>query len=111
MAFITTNANILGDSIPTDEAESYIFELVIFNDWRARDIQRWEYVLLGPFLGKNFASSLSPWIVTLDALESLVSLLWNKFQNHCPIYNLKETKALISIWKVPSKLITVKKKY
>lgn len=69
MAFITTDANVLGDSIPIDEAESYIFGLVLFNDWSARDIQRWEYVPLGPFLGKNFASSMSPWIVTLDALE------------------------------------------
>ena len=69
MAFITTDANDLGDSIPIEEAESYIFGLVLFNDWSARDIQRWEYVPLGPFLGKNFASSISPWIVTLDALE------------------------------------------
>lgn len=69
MAFISRDANILGDSIPIDEAEPYIFVLVLFNDWSDRDIQRWEYVPLGPFLGKNFASSMSPWIVTLDALE------------------------------------------
>ena len=69
MAFITTDANDLGDSVPVNEAEAYIFGLVLFNDWSARDIQRWEYVPLGPFLGKNFASSISPWIVTLDALE------------------------------------------
>lgn len=69
MAFITTDANHLGDSVPVNEAEAYIFGLVLFNDWSARDIQRWEYVPLGPFLGKNFASSISPWIVTLDALE------------------------------------------
>lgn len=69
MAFITTDANDLGDSIPINEAEDYIFGLVLFNDWSARDIQKWEYVPLGPFLGKNFASSISPWIVTLDALE------------------------------------------
>lgn len=69
MAFITTDANDLGDPIPIEEAEDYIFGLVLFNDWSARDIQRWEYVPLGPFLGKNFASSISPWIVTLDALE------------------------------------------
>ena len=69
MAFITTDANVLGDSISVDEAENYIFGLVLFNDWSARDIQRWEYVPLGPFLGKSFASSISPWIVTLDALE------------------------------------------
>lgn len=69
MAFITTDANDLGEPIPIEEAEEYIFGLVLFNDWSARDIQKWEYVPLGPFLGKNFASSVSPWIVTLDALE------------------------------------------
>ncbi|MDE0598825.1 MAG: fumarylacetoacetase [Dokdonia donghaensis] len=69
MAFITTNANNLGESISTENAEENIFGLVLFNDWSARDIQKWEYVPLGPFLAKNFASSISPWIVTLDALE------------------------------------------
>ena len=69
MAFITTDANILGESIATKDAEENIFGLVLFNDWSARDIQKWEYVPLGPFLAKNFASSISPWIVTLDALE------------------------------------------
>ena len=69
MAFITTDANHLGEPIPIQEAEDYIFGLVLFNDWSARDLQKWEYVPLGPFLGKNFASSISPWIVTLDALE------------------------------------------
>ena len=53
----------------TEKAEENIFGLVLFNDWSARDIQKWEYVPLGPFLAKNFASSISPWIVTLDALE------------------------------------------
>ncbi len=69
MAFITTDANKMGEPIPVSEAEEYIFGLVLFNDWSARDIQKWEYVPLGPFLAKNFASSISPWIVTLDALE------------------------------------------
>lgn len=69
MAFITTDANKMGESISVTEAEDYIFGLVLFNDWSARDIQKWEYVPLGPFLAKNFASSISPWIVTLDALE------------------------------------------
>ena len=69
MAFITTDANQLGEPIPVEEAENYIFGMVLFNDWSARDIQTWEYVPLGPFLAKNFASSISPWIVTLDALE------------------------------------------
>ena len=70
MAFITTASNDLGKRISIDEAEDYIFGLVLFNDWSARDIQAWEYVPLGPFLGKNFASTISPWIVTLDALQS-----------------------------------------
>lgn len=69
MAFITTDANALGEPIPVNEAEDHIFGLVLFNDWSARDIQKWEYVPLGPFLAKSFASSISPWIVTLDALQ------------------------------------------
>lgn len=69
MAFITTDANLLGEPIPVDEAEDYIFGMVLFNDWSARDIQKWEYVPLGPFLAKNFASTISPWIVTMDALQ------------------------------------------
>lgn len=68
-AFITTDANIMGENIPIYEAEDYIFGMVLLNDWSARDIQKWEYVPLGPFLAKNFASSISPWIVTMDALE------------------------------------------
>jgi fumarylacetoacetase len=69
MAFVTYDGKPLGDSISTGEAEDYIFGMCLFNDWSARDIQAWEYVPLGPFLAKNFASSISPWIVTLDALE------------------------------------------
>jgi len=69
MGFITFDGKPLGDSISTTEAEDYIFGLCLFNDWSARDIQKWEYVPLGPFLAKNFASSMSAWIVTLDALQ------------------------------------------
>jgi fumarylacetoacetase len=68
-AFITYDGKPLGESISTTEAEDFIFGMVLFNDWSARDIQTWEYVPLGPFLAKNFASSISAWIVTLDALE------------------------------------------
>ncbi len=68
-AFVTFDGKDLGDRISTSEADDYIFGLMLFNDWSARDIQKWEYVPLGPFLAKNFASSVSPWIVTLDALE------------------------------------------
>ncbi|MEJ8757347.1 fumarylacetoacetase [Pontibacter sp. H259] len=69
VAFITGKETKLGESITPDEANDYIFGLVLFNDWSARDIQTWEYVPLGPFLAKSFASSISPWVVTLDALE------------------------------------------
>lgn len=69
MSFITYEGKELGDSITTAEADDYIFGMCLFNDWSARDIQKWEYVPLGPFLAKNFASHVSPWIVTLDALE------------------------------------------
>ena len=60
MAFVTFDGKPLGERITTAEAEDYIFGLVLFNDWSARDIQKWEYVPLGPFLGKNFGSSISP---------------------------------------------------
>jgi fumarylacetoacetase len=71
MGFVTFDGKPMGERITTAEAEDYIFGLVLFNDWSARDIQKWEYVPLGPFLGKNFGSSISPWIVTLEALQNL----------------------------------------
>jgi fumarylacetoacetase len=69
MGFVIGQPTKMGQRITTAEAEDYIFGLVLFNDWSARDIQKWEYVPLGPFLAKNFGSTISPWIVTLDALE------------------------------------------
>lgn len=69
MAFLVGPSTELGDSVSTGNAEDHIFGFVLFNDWSARDIQKWEYVPLGPFLGKSFASSISPWVVTLAALE------------------------------------------
>lgn len=69
MAFIVGKSNNLGEAVDINEAESHIFGLSLFNDWSARDLQRWEYVPLGPFLAKNFASTISPWIITLEALE------------------------------------------
>ncbi len=69
MGFICGGNTDMGDTVSTQNAEDHIFGLVLFNDWSARDIQKWEYVPLGPFLAKNFASSISPWIVTLEALE------------------------------------------
>jgi fumarylacetoacetase len=70
VAFIIGKETQLGDVITTNNAEDHIFGLVLFNDLSARDIQTWEYVPLGPFLAKNFASVISPWIVTLEALEA-----------------------------------------
>lgn len=69
MGFVVGKGNELGHAIPIEQAEDHIAGMFLFNDWSARDIQKWEYVPLGPFLGKNFASSLSPWMVTLDALD------------------------------------------
>ena len=68
MGVFIGRANALGEPVPMTEAEDHIFGLVLFNDWSARDIQPWEYQPLGPFLSKNFASTISPWIVTMEAL-------------------------------------------
>lgn len=68
-AFVIGKSTQMGDSITTDKADDHIFGMLLFNDWSARDIQTWEYIPLGPFLAKNFASTVSPWIVTLEALE------------------------------------------
>ena len=69
MGFFVGPGTSLGDAIGVDAAEQHIFGMVLVNDWSARDIQKWEYVPLGPFLGKNFGTLISPWVVTLDALE------------------------------------------
>jgi fumarylacetoacetase len=69
VAFITCRETSLGCPVHAADAEDYIIGFTLFNDWSARDIQQWEYAPLGPFLGKNFGSTMSPWVVTLDALE------------------------------------------
>ena len=69
MGFVIGPGNQLGTPIDVAEAAEHIFGLVLVNDWSARDIQAWEYQPLGPFLGKSFATTISPWIVTLEALE------------------------------------------
>ena len=69
VGFITDDANELGQPIPVAEAEEHIFGLCLVNDWSARDLQAWEYQPLGPFLGKSFATSVSPWVVPLDAVD------------------------------------------
>ena len=68
-AFIVGVGNTLGEPIPVAAAEDHIFGMVLMNDWSARDLQQWEYVPLGPFNAKSFGTSISPWVVTLDALE------------------------------------------
>ena len=69
MAFLIGPGNSLGQPVPIDRAADHVFGLVLMNDWSARDIQGWEYQPLGPFLAKNFCTSISPWVVTLEALE------------------------------------------
>ena len=69
MAFLIGPGNSLGEPVAIDRAIDHIFGFVLMNDWSARDIQAWEYQPLGPFLAKNFATSISPWVVTLEALE------------------------------------------
>src|SRR4029434_251760 len=69
MAFLIGPGNSLGEPVQIDHAADHIFGLVLMNDWSARDIQAWEYQPLGPFLAKNFCTSISPWVVTLEALE------------------------------------------
>ena len=68
-AFLIGPGNSLGEPVPIENAEEHIFGIVLMNDWSARDVQAWEYQPLGPFLAKNFCTSISPWVVTLDALE------------------------------------------
>ncbi|XP_068427834.1 fumarylacetoacetase, partial [Clinocottus analis] len=68
MAFFVGGGNRLGEPIPIEKAHEHIFGMVLMNDWSARDIQAWEYVPLGPFLGKNFGTTISPWVVPMEAL-------------------------------------------
>lgn len=75
-AFVVGKGNNIGQPIAVDEANDHIFGMVLLNDWSARDIQKWEYVPLGPFNAKTFASEVSPWIVTMDALAP--------FKTACP---------------------------
>jgi fumarylacetoacetase len=69
MAFLIGPGNSLGQTVPIDRAIDHVFGFVLMNDWSARDIQAWEYQPLGPFLAKNFCTSISPWVVTMEALE------------------------------------------
>ncbi|MCF8275619.1 MAG: fumarylacetoacetase [Flavobacteriales bacterium] len=90
MAFIVGKGNAIGTTVPVEEAEDHIFGMVVFNDWSARDIQKWEYVPLGPFLAKNFGSSISPWIVTMEALEPFRSASPKQEPNVLPYLEMKK---------------------
>ncbi len=72
MAFFVGPGNQLGRPISVQTAQDHIFGVVLMNDWSARDIQKWEYVPLGPFLAKNMGTHISPWVVTMDALMPFV---------------------------------------
>jgi len=69
MGVLIGSGNILSEPIAVDDAKNHVFGFTLVNDWSARDIQTWEYIPLGPFLAKNFATSISPWIITMEALE------------------------------------------
>ena len=92
LGFVVGKNSEMGVPISVEKTEDYIFGCVLFNDWSARDIQRWEYQPLGPFLSKNFASSMSPWVVTLDALEAFRVV--GPAQNPEPLTYLKTSGAL-----------------
>ncbi|KAL8461563.1 hypothetical protein ACS0TY_032882 [Phlomoides rotata] len=92
MAAIVGSGNELGKPVDVNEAADHIFGLVLMNDWSARDIQAWEYVPLGPFLGKSFGTTVSPWIVTLDALEQFASDAPEQSPSPLPYLAEKESK-------------------
>lgn len=95
MAFITSAKTELGSSISVAEAEDAIFGLVLFNDLSARDIQRWEYVPLGPFLSKSFGSVISPWVITMEAIEPLEQKVRRRNQKFYLISKAQEHAILI----------------
>jgi fumarylacetoacetase len=78
LGFFVGIGNSLGETVPIAEAEEHIFGICLVNDWSARDIQAWEYQPLGPFLGKSFATSLSPWVVTMEALAPFRSATFSR---------------------------------
>lgn len=89
MAFFVGPGNKLGEPIPAQNAHEHIFGMVLMNDWSARDIQKWEYVPLGPFTAKNFATTISPWVVTMEALMPFVCQ--GEEQNPAPFAYLQHT--------------------
>ena len=92
MAFVVGVGNEMGTKISVEKAKDHIFGIMLMNDWSARDIQAWEYVPLGPFLGKSFGTTISPWIITLDALDEIGANAPGPTQNPPPISYLKESE-------------------
>jgi fumarylacetoacetase len=90
MAFLVGPGNSLGQPIPIGQAAEHIFGFVLMNDWSARDVQAWEYQPLGPFLAKNFCTSISPWVVTLEALEPFRKALPQQDPEPLPYLRAKE---------------------
>ncbi|MFN5182845.1 MAG: fumarylacetoacetase [Bacteroidota bacterium] len=93
-AFVIGRKTEMGESITTEVADDFIFGMMLFNDWSARDIQTWEYVPLGPFLAKNFASTISPWVVTLEALEPFRTTGYNQDPEVLPYLKYKGNRNL-----------------
>ena len=96
--------NALGTPVPIDAIEQHLFGLCLVNDWSARDVQAWEYQPLGPFLAKNFATSVSPWVVTMDALEPFrvppAARPAEAIRRRCPISSEPRTEsAAPSTWR------------
>ncbi|HWY51258.1 MAG TPA: fumarylacetoacetase [Chthoniobacterales bacterium] len=108
MAFLIGPGNPLGEPVPIDQAPDHIFGFVLMNDWSARDIQAWEYQPLGPFLAKNFCTSISPWVVTLEALEPFRKPLPR--QDPEPLSYLRATNDFTFDIQLEAKLQTAKMK-
>jgi fumarylacetoacetase len=108
MAFLIGPGNSLGQPVPIDQAAEHIFGFVLMNDWSARDIQAWEYQPLGPFLAKNFCTSISPWVVTLEALEPFRKPLPK--QDPEPLPYLRAKNDFMFDIKLEAKLRTAKSK-
>jgi len=103
--------NALGTALTVDEARDLIFGYVLLNDWSARDVQAWEYVPLGPFCAKNFATSISPWIVPAEAVEDyLVAPVDGAVQNPQPLANLRDPDYRLPNLELVASLKTLKKK-
>ncbi len=111
VAFVIGKPTQLGEIISTEAAEDHFFGFVLFNDWSARDIQQWEYQPLGPFLGKNFASSVSPWLVPLEALEPFRVPGRAQYPEVLPYLKYKVILFSTFNWKWPCSRKTLRNRY